>query len=153
MYLIHRCATHVSLLGFDDDRIHTSWTTTRGIAPKGNGAGREGPHKKAEGRIRRHQIRAGIGKGSQPRGFRGDTHVIGDIQGHGVIDCKAEEGGRSCRFVIIRRSDICGSLYAGRDRGKGIGAVNIHGASGLKARGGHDVRFSTGHRQIGNTEC
>lgn len=58
---------------------------------------------------------------------------MGDIDGHGLIDSKAEEGGIGRCFVIIRRSDVCRTLNKSRDRRIGIGAVDIDGASGLEA--------------------
>ena len=68
--------------------------------------------------------------------------VIGDIHGHGLIDRKAEEGGRGRRFVIIGGLNIRGSLHARGDRRKGIGAVEIHRAPGLEAGGGHHICLS-----------
>lgn len=75
---------------------------------------------------------------------------MGDRHGDRLIDCKAEKGGIGSRFIIVGGSDICGTLYAGRDRGKRIGAVDIDGAPGLEAGSRHDIRLSTGHSQVRN---
>ena len=121
-----------STLGLDDDGIHAADRTT-GIAPEGNGPGREGSRKQAEGCIRGHEIRTGIGKSAQPRWFRGETHVMSDRHGDGLIDRKAKESRSGSRLIIIGGSNIGGALHAGGDGGKGIGTVNIDGAPALEA--------------------
>ncbi len=133
----------------NDDGIHAA-APHAGIAPEGNRPGREGPSKEVKGRIRGHQILARIGKGAQPRRFRGEPHVIGHRHGHRLIHRKAEEGRRRGRFIIIGRLDIRRALHARGDRRKRIGAVAIHRAPGLEAGGGHHIRCPTSHGQIRN---
>ena len=74
---------------------------------------------------------------------------MADRHGHGLIDRKAEEVGRGGRLIIIGGADIGGALHAGGDGGKRKGAVDIDRGPRLQT-GGDDIRFSTGHRQVGN---
>ena len=140
---------------FDDNGIHAqtiSGIGTADITPEGNGPRRKGPHKQTKGCIRGHQICAGIGKGIQPRRFRGNAIAMGDIHRHGLIDRKAEEVGIGRCFVIVGGLDIRGSLYESRDRCISIGAVDIDRASSLKTGGGYHIGFPTGDGQIRNVQ-
>ncbi len=118
-------------LGLDDNGIHA--LTSTGIASEGNGTGGEGLSKKVEGRIRSHEIIAGICKVGQPRRFGCDSNVMGDIDGHRLIDRETEEGGIRGGLITVGGLDICGALHAGGDGRKGKRAVDIHLTPDLEA--------------------
>ncbi len=56
---------------------------------------------------------------------------MADIDGHGLINIKAEKVSGGGIFIIIRGLDIGLALDQGGDGGKRIRAVDIHDVSGL----------------------